>query len=371
MNILFVCENYFPHIGGVEIVFKNLAEGLIKQGHQVALVTHQLKGTPKRETIKGVHIHRVPCFDNRYLFTFFAIPKVLRLAKKADIIHTTTFNGAPPAWLASKIHHKPCVLTVHEVWINQWHKITNMNKISSVIHNFLEKSIYRLDYTHYVCVSQSTQKQLSQLNIKPHKISVIYNGVDYQHWQPRKNKKSQNFCYCFNGRPGTSKGLEYLIKAVPLISRLIPHSKLVAFVSQDPAYQKNYQKIIKLIKKLKIQDKVTLHPPVSYKNLPSYLQSADCIVVPSLAEGFGFTAAEACALGVPVVASNTASLPEVVSGKFVLVEPQNPQAIARGVHQVFQKQYQKNHLKKFELQNNINNYLTLYENLNRSRTLST
>ena len=47
MRILFVLENYLPHIGGVEILFKNLSESLVKKGHEVDLVTHRLKGTKK------------------------------------------------------------------------------------------------------------------------------------------------------------------------------------------------------------------------------------------------------------------------------------------------------------------------------------
>ena len=47
MKILFVLENYTPHIGGVEIVFKNLSEGLAKLGHDISIVTHRLKGTKR------------------------------------------------------------------------------------------------------------------------------------------------------------------------------------------------------------------------------------------------------------------------------------------------------------------------------------
>jgi len=57
---------------------------------------------------------------------------------------------------------------------------------------------------------------------------------------------------------------------------------------------------------------------VSRSELPSYIAASDCIVVPSLSEGFGFAAAESCAMGKLIVASNVASLPEVVSGKFYL-----------------------------------------------------
>ena len=56
MHILFVCENYLPHYGGAEVVFKNLAEGFVKKGHDVSLVTHQIKGTKKFEKINGVKV---------------------------------------------------------------------------------------------------------------------------------------------------------------------------------------------------------------------------------------------------------------------------------------------------------------------------
>jgi len=47
MKILFVCENYFPHLGGAEILFKNLAERFVKKDLQTTVVTHKLKNTLK------------------------------------------------------------------------------------------------------------------------------------------------------------------------------------------------------------------------------------------------------------------------------------------------------------------------------------
>src|SRR3989338_6379769 len=142
MKILFVCENYYPHYGGAEVLFKNLAEGLVQKGNRVAVITTQLPGTKKYEEINGVKIHRINCFNSRYLFSFLSLPKVLKLAPKADVIQTTTFNGAPPAWLGAKLAHKPVVLTVHEVWINKWKEITGFSWLKSTLHEFLERIIY-------------------------------------------------------------------------------------------------------------------------------------------------------------------------------------------------------------------------------------
>jgi glycosyltransferase involved in cell wall biosynthesis len=370
MKILFVLENYFPHIGGAEIVFKNLAEGLTKLGHEIYVVTHKLKGTKKFEIINGVKVYRVCCFDSRYLFTFFAIPKVINLARNVDLIQTVTFNGAPPAWLAAKLLRKPVVIMVLEVWINKWHKLTELGPLSAFVHDCLERLIYKLNFDKYTPISNSTKKQLIDIKIKESKIETIYCGLDYAHWDPKKYdgekirkklKLGNNFVYLFYGRPGISKGLEYLIRAVPLISKRIPNSRLLAIVSRDKAYEKRFNQIVGLIDKLKIRDRVILHKSVPYKDLPSYVKASNCVVIPSLSEGFGFVAVEASAMRKPIVASNTTSLPEVVSGKYVLVKPKDPGAIAKGVEMVYKNKAVKSRLKKFESKDVTKNYLKVYK----------
>jgi len=371
MNILFVLENYVPHIGGAEIVFKTLAENLVRLGHNVDIITHRIKNTRKQEKINGVNIHRVNCFHSRYWFTFLSIPKVIKHAKKADIIHTITYNGAFPAKIASILTKKPCIITVLEILGKNWRRF-GMSPLNAYLHSFLEKLIIKLNFDKYISISKSTQKQVLAQGIPPNKSTVIYCWVDYNFWNPKnyKGKKirkkfnlEKNFIYLFYGRPGISKGLEYLIRAVPLITKRIPNSKLLAIVSRDKAYKKQYNMILKLIKKLNIQEKIVLLSPVSYKNLPNYIKAADCVVVPSLSEGFGLTTAEACAMGKPVVASNTTSLPEVISGKYILIKPKSPESIAQGVEMVYNNKTMKSKLKRFELKENINNYLKIYGEL--------
>lgn len=103
MKIVYVLENYEPHIGGVEIVFKQLAEHFASDSqNEVHVITHRLPGTPKEEVKEGVKIHRisVPPFLSRYFFTFLAIPTALKVTKGADIIHTTTYNSCLMEWEA-------------------------------------------------------------------------------------------------------------------------------------------------------------------------------------------------------------------------------------------------------------------------------
>lgn len=61
---------------------------------------------------------------------------------------------------------------------------------------------------------------------------------------------------------------------------------------------------------------------------------ADLFVFPSLYEGFGLPVLEAMACGVPVIASNRTSLPEVVGDAGILVNPENPDELASAMSKV-------------------------------------
>ena len=63
-SVLFVLENYVPHHGGVEVVFKNLCEGLAEAGHRITVLTHHLPGTKREELVSGVRVVRVKCLAN-------------------------------------------------------------------------------------------------------------------------------------------------------------------------------------------------------------------------------------------------------------------------------------------------------------------
>jgi D-inositol-3-phosphate glycosyltransferase len=370
MKILFVIENYIPHIGGVEMVFKNLAEGLARKGHDITIITHRPKNTEKYEELNGVKIHRINCLQSRYLFSFLAIPRVLMEARKADIIHTTTFNGAFPAWIASKLTGKKCVITVHEVWIGKWKEYTTMSSIEAGLHNFLERLIHILQFDRYAAVSNSTKQQLLDIGKSPEKTITVYNAVDYGYFDPKKHSgkavreeydlEGKFVCLTY-GRPGPSKGIEYALKAVPLVN--IPKFKHIFILSKDRQYILKLRKLKSLIKELHIENKIILIEPVPHKMLPKYIRAADCVVVPSLSEGFGYTAAEACALGIPVVATRTTSLPEVVSGKYLLVNPKSSEEIATAVERVYHKKYNKTPLRRFTLEKNISGYLKIYREL--------
>jgi len=372
MKILLVAEYYIPHIGGVEVLFSNIAKRMADLCHATSVVTARLPGTRKEETIEGVKVFRVkvPSRAGRYWFTVLSIPEILKRAKEADFIHSTTWTGAFPAWLVARLRGKRCVITVHEVNTPVWQYLGKKGPVLW-LHKLYEKTLFKLPFYKYIAVSKYTKDCLTKyFNIPARKIDVIYNGIDYDCFDPTKASDSlvrkkleldSEFVYMYYGRPGFTKGVEYLIQAVPLISKRILNSKLLLILANDP--KDRYENIKKMIADLYIENEIMLLDPVPRNELPDYIAASDCVVVPSLSEGFGFTAAEACAMGKPVVASNVASLPEVVSGRYVLVEPRNPEAIAEGVEKVYKGEVGSSEQKVFSWDKCVDGYFKVYEDV--------
>ena len=374
MKVVFVIENYHPHIGGVEIVFKQLAEALAEdKKNDIVVITHKLPKSKEYEIINNVKIYRVPVPSilSRYFFTFLALPKILKLAKDADILHTTTYNGAPPTRWAAMILKKPSVITIHEVIGKKWITFRTMNYLSAHLHKFLERLVVTLNFNTFVCVSRSTQRDL--LNTNPDCNSVVvYNGVDTRFWDPARYSGMElrekydlkgRFVYLAYGRPGITKGFEFLVRAVKKISKEIPGSLLFMILSKDEQYIDRHEMILDLIEELEIQDNVKIIDPVPRSELPNYIKMSDCVVVPSLSEGFGFTTAESCYMQKPVVVSDTTSLPEVVFGDYVLVRPRSPESIAQGVIDIFNNRGIHSKKKNFSVKKNIDGYKEVYEKL--------
>lgn len=83
----------------------------------------------------------------------------------------------------------------------------------------------------------------------------------------------------------------------------------------------------------RLTDSVRLIGYITDKEKASLLSAAHALVFPSLYEGFGFPVLEAQLAGVPVVCSNTSSLPEVAGDGAILVNPLDEQAIGDGLLQ--------------------------------------
>jgi len=136
------------------------------------------------------------------------------------------------------------------------------------------------------------------------------------------------------GRLRHEKGQKILIDAMALLVQTIPEAKLV-FVGDGP----DNDMLIEQIDSLGLQGKVLLLGSMNRDDAVRHLSVMDVVAVPSLFEGFGLTAAEAMAAGLPVVGSAVDGLTEVVEDGVtgVLVSPGDSRALAAALCEMLQQ----------------------------------
>lgn len=125
------------------------------------------------------------------------------------------------------------------------------------------------------------------------------------------------------------KNIRSIFKALSLIYEKIPHH--FAIVGQKGWKNKD---VIRQMSASQFADRIHFLGYVSDEDIPDIYAAADMFIFPSLYEGFGFPLLEAMACGVPVIASNVSSIPEVVGQAAHLIDPLNPNEIAAAIIRV-------------------------------------
>jgi len=120
------------------------------------------------------------------------------------------------------------------------------------------------------------------------------------------------------------KNLVRLMEALRAISAQEPETKLVLVGGKGWLYED----IFTNVERLGLAGKVIFPGYIAEADLPAVYNLAAVFAYPSLYEGFGIPPLEAMACGVPVVSSNSSSLPEVVGDVALLVEPTDSDALA-------------------------------------------
>jgi glycosyltransferase involved in cell wall biosynthesis len=127
------------------------------------------------------------------------------------------------------------------------------------------------------------------------------------------------------------KNLPRLLEAYAQVSERYPRLKLV--LTGRP--KRGYVGVDRVARSLGLADeRITYLGFVPHELLPALYAEATCLLMPSLYEGFGLPALEAAACGVPVVASNTTSLPEVLAEAAEYVNPEFVPGITAGIVRV-------------------------------------
>ena len=132
--------------------------------------------------------------------------------------------------------------------------------------------------------------------------------------------------FLFVGGIHPRKNLLNLLKAFSHFKKW-QHSNMKLLVAGRKAWQ--YDDLLEKIKTYKYREDVVLLDYLPEEQLQRVTAAAYALVYPSWFEGFGLPILEAMQCGVPVICSNTSSMPEVAGDAALLIDPADPDAIAK------------------------------------------
>lgn len=204
---------------------------------------------------------------------------------------------------------------------------------------------------HILAISRFTADDIIKTyQIDPKKVTVTSLGYDRERFHIQKNKSIivkvkrkygvWDDYVLFLGTLKPSKNIEGLLEAFKIVKSLKSkvksnkeNLKLVLAGKTGWLYKPIYEKV----KKLGLEEEVVFTGFVKENDVPFLMAGARVFCLPSFWEGFGIPVLEAMASGVPVVASEVASLPEVVGKAGILVDPKDSENIAWGISKALEE----------------------------------
>lgn len=339
MNILIITGSYYPQVGGVAEVVKNLCEQLVNNGHQCSVITifpNKSRHKIIRKNINGVNIYYInPKISVRYTFGFVLgnLKTLLRdLGKKSDIINIHGYHSLLSyesiTMLSHLVENVPIIFTPH------YHGIGH-TKLANILHKLyrvLWKDIFNKDIiSKIVCVSRYEAKRLKHdFDLSDDKIEVIPNGVDVFARSIYKKKTKigkEPIRLLYVGRLEEYKGVQYILKSMKVLEDKYGVNTILTIVGNGP-YR---ERLINLTKKLRLEENIRLLNNVSRDELYKIYRSHDILLLLSKAEAYGMVVAEALASGTPCIVSTSMALKEFthVKGCYGVSWPPDPEEVAK------------------------------------------
>jgi colanic acid biosynthesis glycosyl transferase WcaI len=369
MRILIYSYNYYPEPIGIAPLITELAEGLVKKGHKVRVVTGMPNYPQRRiyegyrgkfyltEVTNGVAIQRSyvwvrpkPTLIDRLLlevsFVVTSFVHALR-GQRPDVIFLTTppLPVSVPAALLGWIHRTPIVLNLQDILPDAAVHV-GLLKNPKLIRLFeaLEKFAYRTA-TKTTVIAEDFVTHLCSKNVPAHKIVQIPNWVDVNFIRPLPKEKNEfitehqltdKFVVLYSGNIALTQGLETVIEAATRLCH-IPDI-LIVIVGEEEALHR-----LQLYCETCGATNVTLLPLQPRAKLPEMLAAADiglvvqkhnviCFNMPSKIQ---VLLASGRALVASVPATGPAARVIQQSGGGIVVPPEDPDALAATILELY------------------------------------
>ncbi len=304
----------------------------------------------------------------------FALP---RKAKQlgCEILHCTS-NTAP---VYSNI---PLVVTLHDIIYMEksYLKIlqdsgTTYQKFGNIYRRyFIPKMIRKV--RKMITVSNFEKDRINKFfSLKPNLLEAVYNGVS-QHFKPvtesiilneiKSKYRLPDKFFFFLGNTDPKKNTIGVLKAMKAFLQANHEGyKLVM-----PDYEEEeLQRLLRSIDAPEMREKIHLTGYIVNTDLPAIISLSRLFLYPSLRESFGIPILEGMACGVPVITSNTSSMPEVAGDAACIIDPYQPVQITKAMFDLLEdSELRRKFIEKglsraadFSWQNMAKHVLTIYQ----------
>jgi teichuronic acid biosynthesis glycosyltransferase TuaC len=246
-----------------------------------------------------------------------------------DLIHAhfTYPDGVVAARLARRFG-VPFVITEHNLW-GPW-----MNEYPGVVRRTIRAA---RECACHIAVSEAARDRIEQFagHLKcAVVIPVGVDGLEFTLCESRASIDADRILFVGAVRP--IKGVDILIRALRLlVDRGRSTSLTIVGEPFYGTYQKEERRLKALVDQLGLAGRVQFVGKKLPPELTRYMQESAVLVLPSRAESLGLVLVESLACGTPVVATRCGGPEDIVDDQVgVLVAPEDPEALARGIEQV-------------------------------------
>jgi len=320
-SVALVSAGYPPYLsGGIDVQTYDLAHALSSEGVDVGVFCGGAKTPTLLRERENLTIFRMPMFDIQPRVLWFQIQN-FGLFKKAlpnyDIVHTQHSSGSLYGLIKRK-YGKPWVVSFHDHQLRRLRvffdvKPWNLSSqdiayytMGAPVFELLTRMELRWADHYIACGKSGLDDYVSFSNMNPAKTTLIPNGIDLDKinailrsadkYEKPDDKHGLVIFTC--GRLYASKGIQYLLKAMPEVLKDHKNVQLRVF-GRGPMHS-HFQDMIRA---LDLRDNVILEGHVSYDRLIHEMSRSDIAVFPSMVEvGASLAVMETMACRKPVIA---------------------------------------------------------------------
>jgi D-inositol-3-phosphate glycosyltransferase len=350
VRVALVSEHASPlaAIGGVDAGGQNvhvaeLAAGLVRLGHSVAVYTRRDDpDLAERQTTSAgyevVHVSAGPAAPLSkdelwpHMGAFADCLTEMLKFQRPDLVHAHFWMSAWASAAAAARLGLPLLITFHALGTVK-RRYQGPSDTSPLNRIRVETAVAGAA-DHIVATCADEVAELGLLGMPATKVSVVPCGVDLEHFSPARAdspsavvpKKVRRYRLLSVGRLVPRKGYDTTIEALTLL----PDTELLIAGGADATPEPEHDRLLAVAERFGVADRVRLIGQVARTDMPALLRSADLVVCSPWYEPFGIVPLEAMACGVPVVASAVGGmLDTVVDGVTgAHVPPQDAAALA-------------------------------------------